>query len=162
MITITMLASVARNGVIGRYDGVSPELKPFVKLSEDLTRGKTAIMGRKTFETYGALPMDRHNIVVTRSKTLSFEGCTRANSLRDAIRLARDCGEEDIFVIGGGEVFKQFWNIADKLIVNSIPSDVSGPVKFPHYTGLEFRSTWLPCDWAPSKEYVRLVYDRAA
>lgn len=170
MTTITMLASVARNGVIGDYDGVSPELKPFVTLSEELTRGKTVIMGRKTFETYGAIPKDRHNIVLTRSKNPCFKGCSHADGIRNAIRLARDCSEEDILIIGGGDVFSQAWRVADKMIITRVQAEMRGAIKFPFYTDTEFHRIWSPMPTSANKPkekrswipHMRVTYERVA
>ncbi|MGO4597871.1 dihydrofolate reductase [Terrabacter sp. 2RAF25] len=125
---VTMIAAVGRNGVIG--DGLT---MPW-HLSEDLrffkrtTMGHPMVMGRRTFDSMGVLP-GRRSIVVTRSPEWSHDGVEVAHSLEQA--LDRVAGEGEVFVVGGGELYRLAMPYAARLLVTEVDQSPEGSVTFP-------------------------------
>jgi len=126
--TITLIASVAENGVIG-VDGQlawrnSEDLRRF----KALTMGRTIVMGRRTYDSIGRALPGRQSIVVTRSPTWLAAGVSVAYSINAALELA---GEHDVFVIGGGELYAQTIDLADRLEITHIERELPGDTRFP-------------------------------
>ena len=108
---------------------ISDDLKRF----KALTSGHPIIMGRKTFDSIGGKPLpNRTNIVITRQE-LSQEGVVFVHSLEEAIEKAKVVGE-NIFVIGGAEIYKQALPFADRLELTIVDSDVPSDTFFPEYS----------------------------
>jgi dihydrofolate reductase len=108
---------------------ISDDLKRF----KALTSGHPIIMGRKTFDSIGGRPLpNRTNIVVTRQE-LSQEGVVFTHSLEEAIEKAKAV-DENIFIIGGAEIYKQALPFADKLELTIVDSDVPADTFFPEYS----------------------------
>lgn len=131
---IVIISAVAQNGVIGKANGempwhVSEEFKHFKKT----TIGFPIIMGRKTFESLGKPLKGRENIIITKSKTFSFNSdlVKIFHSLKDGIEYAKSLNKEKIFITGGGEIYKQVMQIADELIISYMKFTAEGEVKFP-------------------------------
>jgi dihydrofolate reductase len=128
---LTLIAAVARNGVIGIANRLPWHLPADLKHFKQLTLGHTVIMGRKTWESLPAkfrpLP-GRRNIVVTRNGEYRAEGATVVTSLAAAIAAAQD-GEA--FVIGGAELYAAALPLADRLQLTEIDADFAGDTHFP-------------------------------
>ncbi len=125
--TITLIAAVASNGVIGR-DGDMPwhvpgEQRGFKKA----TMGHPMLMGRKTFTAMGALP-GRRSIVLTRDCEFGAAGVEVAHDLDEALWLTQD---EDIFVVGGAQIYELTLPYADRLLLSLIPQEPDGDTYFP-------------------------------
>lgn len=126
---------------IGKYDRalgknsdlvwrISADLKRF----KQLTMGHPIIMGRKTFESIGRVLPGRTNIVITRNRDYSIDGALVVSSLEGAISKAQEVEKEEIFVIGGGEIFTQALPVADKLYLTLVDAHADNPdVFFPEY-----------------------------
>lgn len=111
---------------------ISADLKHF----KDITQGGVVIMGRKTLESMGRTLPKRVNWVITRDLNWSFKGTKVANSIEDALELAViDVGASEkpstLFIIGGGEIFKQTLSIADRLELTHVDLDVQGDAHYP-------------------------------
>ena len=136
---LSAIAIVARNGAIGKDNGL------LVRLSEDLkhfkrtTLGCPVIMGRKTFDSVGRPLPGRRNIVVTRNAQWHAEGAEAAASLDEAI--ARVADADTVFVIGGGELYAQALPRLDELVLTEIDRDFDGDVFFPKWNRAEFVET---------------------
>ena len=125
--TITLIASVAENGIIGG-DGAlawrnSEDLRRFKKL----TVGHPVLMGRRTFESIGRSLPGRRNIVISRSPGWSSDGVEVADSVDQALSMAGN----DAFIIGGGEIYAQTIDLADRLEITHIELDLPGDTHFP-------------------------------
>ena len=129
--TLTLIAAVARNGVIGKDNALPWHLPADLKHFKALTMGHTVIMGRKTWESlpekFRPLP-GRQNIVVTRNAGYAAAGATLVNSLADAV--AATLGSE-AFVIGGAELYRAALPLADRLQLTEIDADFEGDTRFP-------------------------------
>ena len=127
---LALIVAVARGGVIGR-DGALPwHLPEDLEHFKKTTRGHTIIMGRRTHESIGRALSGRRNIVVTRSAPAAFPGCETAQSLREAIAMARRT-DECPFVIGGASLYEQALPLATELHLTTIDRDVEGDTYFP-------------------------------
>ena len=128
---ILMIAALDRNRVIGR-DGklpwhISEDLKRFKRL----TKGHVVLMGRKTYESLGKPLPDRRNVVLSSGP---IPGVESYRSLAEALRALKD--ERTVFVIGGGEVFRQALPIADGLHLTIVDGEHEGDTFFPEYEHL--------------------------
>jgi len=142
-VTVTLVAAVARNGVIGREGGLPWRLSSDLKRFRAETTGKVVVMGRKTFESIGRPLPDRHNIVVTRRRDFRAGGVEAAFSLSDALTLARVRGRcmahpGEVCVIGGAQIYEQAMPSADRLAITHVEAEVEGDARFPPI---------LPDDW---------------
>ncbi len=120
---ISLIVAIANNNAIGINNQLPWHLPEDLKRFKELTNGKVVIMGRKTFDSIIAklgkpLP-NRTNVVITRQTTLKVpEGVIVQASLEDALRSYGDSGE--VFVIGGGEIYRQALELADRLYVTHV------------------------------------------
>jgi dihydrofolate reductase len=133
--TITLVVAVAENGVIGREGGLPWHLSSDLKRFKADTIGKPVIMGRKTFASIGKPLPGRTNIVVTRDRAFRPDGVTVVasldNALTEASHVAAQTGADDIAVIGGGEIYRQLFETADRLILTHVLAKPDGDTFFP-------------------------------
>jgi dihydrofolate reductase len=111
--TITLIAAAAENNALGKDNRMIWHLPNDFKRFKQLTTGHNIIMGRKTFESLPGLLPNRTHIIITHQKDYQAEGCIIVNSLDDA--LAACPQDEEVFIIGGGEIYRQSMNRADKI-----------------------------------------------
>jgi dihydrofolate reductase len=97
------------------------------------------IMGRKTFESFGKPLSGRRNIVITRNKDWKAEGVEIAGSIDEAVALANQSDVKEIFIIGGGEIFKTYFSKADRIYLTRIHHSFEGDAFFPAIDGKEWR-----------------------
>jgi dihydrofolate reductase len=128
---ISIIAAVAKNGVIGKDNKLIWKLPADLQRFKEITTGHTVIMGRKTFESIGRALPNRRNIVITRQPEYkAVEGVEVSTSLEQAI--ARLQGEPEVFIIGGGELYRQAIAFADRIYLTRIDQDFEGDVSFPY------------------------------
>lgn len=122
---VTIIVAVARDGAIGRRGDLLFHISDDLRRFKRLTMGHPIVMGRKTFESFpkGPLP-GRTNIVVTRSGDYDGRGATVAGSLDEALKAAAAEETGRIFIIGGGEIYRQAFGIADALELTAIDAAV--------------------------------------
>ncbi len=131
---IIIISAIAQNGVIGRSNGEMPwHVKEEFQHFKQTTLGFPILMGRKTFETLGKPLKGRENILITRDENYSsdFEEVKIVHSLSEGIEYCKITSPEKIFIIGGGEVYKQAIEIADQLIISNMKFDAEGEINFP-------------------------------
>jgi dihydrofolate reductase len=133
-VRVSLVAAIARGGVIGDGASIPWHIPEDLAFFRDLTMGHIVVMGRRTWdslpERFRPLP-GRRNIVLTRNGTWSAGGAERAASLDDALRLAD--GAEELFVIGGAEIFAEALPVADRLVLTEIDLGAEGEVRFPDW-----------------------------
>jgi dihydrofolate reductase len=137
-VTITLVAAVAKNGVIGGDNRLLWRIKADLRHFRDLTLGKPVIMGRKTYESIGKPLPGRTNIVVTRDKTLQIAGATVVHDLDAALSAARNVGGE-IMVAGGAEIYAQTLPLAQQLHITEVDLEPAGDALFPAIPPAEWR-----------------------
>lgn len=129
---VSLIAAVAKNGAIGKDNKLLWKLSADMKIFKSLTTGHHIIMGRKTFESMRSKPLpNRTNIVVSRLLDYDPEGCIAAGSLAEALQIANENGDDEAFVIGGGEIYKLAIHKADVLYITHVHSNVEGDTYFP-------------------------------
>lgn len=138
---ITIIVAVAENGAIGKDNRLLWRLSDDLKQFKALTSGHAIIMGRKTFESIGKPLPNRTNIVITRhGKVSDDESVLTANSIENAIELAKESkGDEEIFIIGGGNIYEQSLSITDKIILTEVKVTIDGDTFFPKLNDDEWK-----------------------
>ncbi len=125
---ISLIVAVSQNGVIGANNKLPWRLPADLKRFKELTMGHPILMGRKTFESIGKPLPGRTNIVITRQKDFACCGALTGPSLEKALEMCGDA--EEVFVIGGAEIFQQALPLADKIYLTVIHQDFDGDARF--------------------------------
>jgi dihydrofolate reductase len=138
-VKVSIVAAVARNGVIGRDNSIPWRIPEDLTRFRELTTGHPVVMGRRTWdslpERFRPLP-GRRNVVVTRDSEWRADGAERAASLADALVLVS--GAPRLFVIGGGQLYAEALPLADELLLTEIDSDIEGDTLFPSWERASF------------------------
>jgi len=133
---ISMIAAVGENRVIGRDNDLVWDLPDDMRFFVQKTKGRHVIMGRKNYqsipEKFRPLP-DRPNVVITRRPSFVAEGCVVINSLEEALQLAKQNGEEEAFIIGGGEIYTLGLAVAHRMYITQVKASFEGDAFFPEY-----------------------------
>jgi len=126
----TIIAAIDKNNSLGKDNQLLWHLPKDLKHFKTLTEGHPVIMGRKTYESIGKALPNRTNIVVSRKENWFEEGILIVSTLKEAIKFAKKINE-DIFIIGGGEIYKQTMEIADRLEITQVDAEVDADTFFP-------------------------------
>ena len=139
---ISIIAAVAKNGIIGKANDLPWRLPDDMKFFMQTTNGHHVIMGRKNYESlpekFKPLP-NRTNIVITRQKDFVANGCTIVNELSQGIQMAKSNGEKELFIIGGAEIYKLALPMTDTLYLTEIEAEIDGDTFFPAWNKREWR-----------------------
>ncbi|MDY7107407.1 MAG: dihydrofolate reductase [Planctomycetota bacterium] len=135
---VTIIAAMSENRIIGRAGALPWRLPADLKRFKSLTTGHTVIMGRRTYESIGRPLPDRRSIVVTRDAGYRAEGVVVVLSLEDALQQVAD--DEEVFIIGGGEIYRHALPVADRLELTILHAEVEGDTRFP---ALDFKDWTL-------------------
>ena len=160
---VSLIVAMGRNRVIGKNNSLPWRLPADLRRFKRTTMGHTLIMGRKTYESIGGALPGRKNIVLSKKKDLTPEGCIVAASMEEAISMA-GAGEE-VFVIGGAQVFAEALPIAHRLYVTLIEEDFEGDVFFPKTdarTWVEKERESFAADHENPHDYAFLILERVA
>lgn len=149
---ISIIVAMAENRAIGYRNKL-----PWSRLPEDLKRfkeitlGHTIIMGRKTFESIGRALPGRKNIIVTSDKNYASKAldCIIVSSINDAIQKTEALDGDEIFVIGGAEIYKQFLPMAEKIYLTLVHKEWPGDAFFPDLDLVK----WEEIERADNKDY---------
>lgn len=127
---VSLLVAISENNVIGKDNQLIWHLPEDLKFFKRVTLGHHIIMGRKTFESIGRVLPGRTSVIITRNKSYKApEDCIVVNSLSEALEMAKN--DEEAFVIGGGEIFKEAIPISDKVYLTIIHEHFEGDTFFP-------------------------------
>ena len=129
--TISLIAAVAANGVIGRGGALPWKLPGDLARFKRLTMGHPVIMGRPTFQSMGRPLPGRTNIVLSRDAHLRIPGCTVVHGAAEALQAASGSGADESFVIGGAEVYALFLPEAGRMYLTRVDANVDGDAAFP-------------------------------
>ena len=153
---------MAKNRVIGAHNAIPWHLPGELKMFKAITMGHHIVMGRKTWESIGRLLPGRTTVVVTRRPGYEVAGAIVANSLDSAIAA---CGDDDeIFVIGGAELFSAALPRADRIYLTVVDAEVAGDTYMPAFDLGAWRERSLQSFRADDRnpyDYTLTVYDRA-
>jgi dihydrofolate reductase len=146
---ISIIVAVSENLAIGKDNKLLWHISEDLKYFKRITAGHTVIMGRKTWESIGRPLPNRRNIVVSRSlKADSLPGADLFPSLEDALSASGGEGErsEEVFVIGGGEIYRQALPLADKIYLTRVHINISdADTFFPDFDKEVWRETGREC-----------------
>lgn len=137
--TVSAIVAVARNGVIGHNNEIPWYLPADLRYFKRTTLHHHVIMGRKSFLSIGRPLPKRTNVIITRDPFFTATGCLIAHSVEEALALADDNGEEESFIIGGGEIYAQSLPYWDKLYYTEVETEPTGTVHFPEIDWQEWR-----------------------
>lgn len=127
---ITIVVAMGLGNEIGANNQLLWHLPTDLKHFKEITTGHPIIMGRKTYQSIGKPLPNRTNIVVSRKKDWFEEGILIVGSLKEALKFAKKMDEE-IFVIGGGNIYEQTIELADKLEVTQVKANLDAEIFFP-------------------------------
>jgi len=135
--TISIIVAASENNVIGAAGELPWRLSEDLKHFKATTMGKPIVMGRKTWESIGRPLPGRQNIVITRQAKFNAEGCDVVASLDEAAATAGD--EQEIMVIGGGEIYSLALPMAGRLYLTRVHTKIDGDAFFPEIDETEWR-----------------------
>ncbi|MCB0791001.1 MAG: dihydrofolate reductase [Flavobacteriales bacterium] len=144
---VSVIAAMAENGVIG-VDGELPwRLPDDMKFFQRTTMGHHVITGRKNYESIPDRfrPLaGRNNVVVTRDHAYAAPGATVVHALEEALHLARNAGETEAFIIGGGQIYAEAFRagVVDRIYLTVVHAEVDGDVYFPDFQEDAWAHTW--------------------
>ena len=133
---ISIIVAIAENGVIGDKNALLWNIKEDMRRFRTTTVGHPVVMGRKTFESIGRPLPKRTNVVITRGDS-EFEGCLVAHSIEEAVKMFSP--DEEVFIIGGAQIYKQALPLADKLYLTIVHRNYEGDTSFPEIDYSEWR-----------------------
>lgn len=128
---VSLIVAAAENNVIGKNNQLLWHLPNDLKFFKNTTWGMPIIMGRKTFESVNKPLPGRFNFVITRQAGWNADAVTVATSLQDALEKAAATNCKEFFVIGGGEIYIQAIEIADKILMTRVHTTIEGDTFFP-------------------------------
>lgn len=128
---LKILVAFDENRVIGKNNTLIWHLPADLKRFKSLTTGHVIIMGRKTFESIGKALPNRTTIVISRQADLNLEGVIIAHSVEEAILKAKSLTKDDIFIVGGAEIYALSLPLADQILVTQLHDVFEGDAFFP-------------------------------
>jgi dihydrofolate reductase len=156
---ISLLWAMDKNRGIGLNNELPWRLPEDLKYFKRVTMGKPIAMGRKTYDSIGRPLPGRENIVITRRQGLTIEGCTVIHDVKELVKRE----EDELFVIGGAEIFKEILPYADRLYITEIYEEFEADTFFPEID----MSDWELIESNPGikdeknpYDYVFFVYQR--
>jgi dihydrofolate reductase len=128
---ISLIVAASENNAIGKNNQLLWSLPNDMKFFKNTTWGMPVIMGRKTFESLKKDLPGRFNIVITRQPDLNVKNVVIAKDLNDALEKSVETNCKETFVIGGGEIYKQFIKVADRIYMTRVHTTIEGDTYFP-------------------------------
>jgi dihydrofolate reductase len=163
---VSSIAAMASNRVIGKNGDLPWKIPQDMKFFRDMTMGKIMLMGRKTFESFGKPLPGRLHVVVTRQQDYKPEGAHVFHDLDSALAFCRSLTEkesgkwgEEVFVVGGGEIYKETLPYTDRIYLTEIKAEFPGDTKFPEFDRHLFRETERRAGEGPV-EFDFVTYER--
>jgi dihydrofolate reductase len=139
---ISLIAAVSKNNVIGKNNDLPWHLPDDMKYFMQTTKQHHVIMGRKNYESipekFRPLP-NRTNIVVTRQQNYNAPNCIVVHALDDAIAIARENNEQEVFIIGGAEIYNQGFPVTSRMYLTEINAAIDGDTYFPEFDPKDWR-----------------------
>lgn len=131
---ISLIAAIAENSALGKNNKLIYRIPEDLKRFKEITSGHPIIMGRKTFESIGRPLPNRTNIILTHYKDFKAEGCEVVHSIEEGIEVAVKVEKNEVFVIGGGQIYEQSLSLADKLYLTVVEGEPEADTYFPDYS----------------------------
>lgn len=134
---LSLIVAMAKNRVIGADGRIPWHLPNELQLFKSVTMGHHIIMGRKTYESINRLLPGRSTVIVTRQKDYAVPGAKIAHTLDEAVALC--AGDSEIFVIGGGELYRAAMSKADRIYLTVVDADPIGDTYMPEFDTTQWR-----------------------
>jgi len=128
---ISTIVAVAKNNVIGKDNDIPWYLPADLKYFKKVTTGHHIVMGRKCYESIGRPLPKRTNVVVTRNPFFMATGCLVTHNVAEAVQIAEANGEEEVFIIGGGQIYEIALPHVDRIYLTEVDLEVDGDIFFP-------------------------------
>ncbi len=156
---ISIIVAMAENRAIGKNNDLPWRIRDDMKLFRKTTLNHIVLMGRKSMESMGNKPLkNRTNLVVTRSNHYNPSGVIVCKSFDSAMKLAKDLGEEELFVLGGGEVYAQLVDQCSKLYISHVKTEIiDADVFFPELDWRQWRE--ISREYYPQSEGNEFAFD---
>jgi dihydrofolate reductase len=135
--TVSLVVAMAKNRVIGANNRIPWRIPGEQQLFKQITMGHHIVMGRKTYESIGRLLPGRTTVVVSRQSGYAVPGAIVAHSLQDALNAA--ARDDEVFVIGGAELFREALPRADRIHLSTIDAEPQGDTWMPEFDMSEWR-----------------------
>lgn len=156
-VKVNLIAAMSLNRVIGNGDKIPWKIAGEQFIFKMLTINKTVLMGRKTYETLGKPLPDRNNIILTRDENYKAPGCTVIHDLIPFINSLNDINE--LFIIGGGELYKECLPYADTIYLTVLQEKVEGDILFPEID-LSIYKESISTTFTTNKDFKLQTYQR--
>jgi len=131
--TVSIIAIVAANGVIGRDNALPWRMSTDLKRFKALTMGHHMIMGRRTFDSIGRKPLPgRPHVIITRTP-FELEGVRVVSSVDEALGIAKEAGDPEPFICGGAEIYRLSMHRTTRMYITQIHAEVEGDTFFPEF-----------------------------
>lgn len=133
--TVSLIAAIGKNRELGKDNKLLFNISKDMAHFKEKTTGHTVIMGRKTFESIGRPLPNRTNIVITRDSSfmLHDSNVKVVHSVEQALELGKKVEHDELFIIGGAQIYKEFLPYADKLYLTIVDKEVGADAFFPEY-----------------------------
>lgn len=139
---ISAIVATANHHVIGKDNQIPWYLPADLSYFKKTTLNHHLIMGRNSFRSIGRPLPNRVNIVVTRDPFFTADGVIVAHTVEEALGIAFDGGEEEVFIIGGGEIYRETADLWDRLYLTEVALETAGDVFFPAINPAEWKEVW--------------------
>ena len=160
---VSAIVATAKDRVIGKDNNIPWYLPADLKYFKKTTLNHHIIMGRKTFQSIGRPLPKRTNIVITRNPFFVASNCIITDSLENALEMAANNGEEEVFIIGGSQIYELAWKHLDRIYLTEVALETEGDTYFPKLEEQE----WKLCstddhvsDEKNEYDYIFKVYER--
>jgi dihydrofolate reductase len=158
---ISLIVAMAKNRVIGAEGRIPWHLPNELKLFKSLTMGHHIVMGRKTYESINRLLPGRTTVIVTRRPDYTVPGAIVAHSVKEALDACK--ADDECFVIGGAELFRETLPIADRIHLTVVDAEPAGDTFMPEFDTSAWQETssqTFPADEKHAHSYRYAVYER--
>ncbi len=159
---ISIVVAAAENGVIGKDNQLLWKLSSDLKRFKTITTGHFLLMGRKTFESIGKPLPNRTSLIISSNFECAFENCFVFKTIHDAIVFAAQQNQQEIFVVGGGEIYRQTLPLAHTLHLTLVHTEMEGDTYF-EYDDSNWKvvqSSFIPKDDKNEYDSTYLVLER--
>lgn len=134
---LSLIVAMAKNRIIGADGRIPWHLPNELQLFKSVTMGHHIIMGRKTYESINRLLPGRTTVIVTRQKDYAIAGAKIAHTLDEAVALC--ASDSEIFVIGGGELYRAAMPMADRIYLTVVDAEPAGDTQMPEFDTVQWR-----------------------
>lgn len=160
---ISAIAAMSENRIIGKNNQLPWHLPADLQHFKTITMGSPILMGRKTYESIGRPLPGRMNLIMTRNTLFEAPGCIVISSIEEAIKQANATGSQELFIIGGADIYQQLLPAIDRLYLTIVEGSFDGDAYFPQLNPKDWQETEKQTFFADTNnphDYRFIVLDR--